>query len=186
MIQSKFGFNVDVFSKASKVSYKLKSQKKEKFIQIGVPIAFILMICVLIYDIRKDANIVFDIILLALLLVLEVLNLFMPKIIYKTQNKYLKKLEQENFDFYISEYDNGTFKEKLYKDNKVVFINKIEAEKLVNYTIDGNFIILIFNNYATLVFDKNNLVSGTEEELLQIVEKYKNYNLTKRPKTKKR
>ena len=172
MIQSKYKQTEQMGIKASKLAYKLKSKKKDLLINVFVPIAVLLMIGVLIYDIKKSANIVLDIILLALLAVIEVMNFVMPFVISNAQKKHFKELEKLNYDHYIVEYDNGKFKEKIYKDNKMLYANEIPVEKLVNYAEFDHYFLLLFNNFSYLVFDLNSMQNGSRLDLLNVISKY--------------
>jgi len=174
MIQSKYNFNKEIGVEASKVAFKTKSKKKELFLAFAVPVALIVMIGVLIYDIHKGNSLIFDIILLALLVFLSGLNFFMPFVVAKSQNKYLTKIEDEKFDYFISEYHKGKFKEKIYKDNKMVFCNEVEIDKLMSFKefeLNGvKYFLVMFNNYASLVFDTTNFVEGSFDELIAVCE----------------
>ena len=182
MIQSKYKFNAEVTANANKLAYKLRSKRKDMFINIAVPIALIIMIALLVYDITHKNNLTIDIILVVLLVVIEIMNITMPTIIYKSQKKYLKKMEALDSDYYIAEYEKGIFKEKIYKDKAMIYANDISFDKLVNYAEFEHYIVFIFNNYATLIFDLNALESGTREELIKLGEKAREFNTLKKKK----
>lgn len=169
MLQSKFKYSADMASKASKLAYKLKRGKKDKIIMFAVPIAIILMVAILIYDINKENSIVFDIILIVMLIAITILNLIMPVIASKTQAKYFKKVEEMNYDYFISEYNKGVFKEKVYKDNTLVMANEVDRTKLQNYAQFDHYLMLVFSNYAMLIFDLNAMQEGSSDELLKLV-----------------
>ena len=175
MIQSKYKFTSEIGVAASKIAFKTKSKKKEKFIFFAVPIALIIMIAILIYDIKKDNNIVMDIILIGLLIVLVGLNLFMPLLIERSQRKYLSQVDEGQFDYLISEYDKGKFKEKLYKDNKMLYCNEITIDKLMSFKefeLNGvKYFMVLFTNYISLVFDTTAFETGSYEDLLNICTK---------------
>lgn len=172
MIQSKYKFTSEIGAEASKVAFKTKSKKKEALIYIGVPVALVIMIGILIYDINKGNSIIFDVVLLALLVVLVALNLVMPFIISKTQKKYLSKIDETQFDYLISEYEKGKFKEKIYKDNKMLYCNEVAVDKIMSFKefeLKGNkYFLVLFNNYACIVFDLNNMTIGGRDDLLNL------------------
>lgn len=169
MIQSKYKYTSELGVKAGQLAFKLRSKKKDLLINIFVPIAILLMVGILIFDINKGANIVLDVVLLSLLSVIEVINICMPFIIMRTQKKYLKNMEVQNYDYYISEYNKNIFKEKIYKDNKMVYANEINADKLVTYTEFDHYVLLIFENFASLVFDIDSMQEGSKEDLIKTV-----------------
>lgn len=181
-IQSKFKYNSDSAIKASKLAYKLKRGTKDRVIFYAIPIAIIMMIAILIFDVKKHNNLVLDIVLISMLIIIETLNLCMPFVIAKSQAKYFKKIEELDYDYFISEYNKGVFKEKIYKDNKIVIANEISIDKLQNYAVFDNYLIVIFSNFAILLFDLNALQEGSKEDLINLVET----NILANKKTKKR
>ena len=169
MLQSRYKFSRELTAKASKLNYKTQTKRKELFINIAVPIAIILMVAILVYDCIKNNNIVFDIILLVLLLFAEVMNFVMPLIIYKSQMRYLQKLEQLSLDYCIAEYDKGKFREKYYKDKQMIYLNEIDANKFSGFLNYEHYIFIFFNNYATLIFDLNEMEDRDKQELNKLI-----------------
>lgn len=169
MIQSKYKHTTELGVKAGQLAFKLRSKKKDTLINIFVPIAILLMVGVLIFDIYKGANIVLDIILLVLLVIIEIMNITMPFIIARSQKKYLKNLEAQEYDYYITEYNKGVFKEKIYKDNKMVYANEITAEKLIGYAEFEHYVLVVFDSFASLVFDTDNMQEGSKEDLIKVI-----------------
>lgn len=182
MIQSKYKFNVEISAQAGKLAYKLRSKRKDMFLNIAIPIALVIMTCLLIYDITHDVNYALDIVLLGLLVAIEIMNLIMPIFIFKSQKKYLTQMEALESDYQISEYDKGVFKEKIYKDNKMLYLNEMSLDKLINYTEFEHYIVLIFNNFATLIFDTDAFEFGGKDELIKLCEKAKSVNSLKKKK----
>ena len=182
MLQSRYKFNSEISAKASKLSYKSQNKKKELFINISIPLAIALMIGILIYDIIKSKNFVFDIILLVLLIVVEAMNISMPHIIYASQKRYLKKLDNLKLDYCIAEYDNGKFKEKYYKDKEMIYFNEIDADKFSSYSYFENYIFIFFNNFLALIFDLNEISEQDKQELIKLVEKLSSLAPTKKRK----
>ncbi|MBQ8430613.1 MAG: hypothetical protein IJX26_01545 [Clostridia bacterium] len=168
MVRSNYKFSSELAAKSGKYAYKLRSKKKDLFVNIFVPIGIIIMLSILIYDLVKGNNPAIDIVLLVLLCVLEGLNIFMPKIIYNSQKKYAKKLEDQNYDTFISEYNKGVFKEKIYNNNKMVYCNEVSIDRLANFVEFEHYFLFIFNNYASVIFDLENLEEGTREDLLKL------------------
>lgn len=184
MIQSKFKYNSELGATACKIAYKTKGKRKDLLLNIFVPIAFCIMIGMLIYDIKKGASYWLDIVLLILLFVIEVLNFVMPFIVRISQKKYLKQLDEQEIDFNLSEYDKGVFKEKMYKDSQLVYSNSINADDMVDATEFEHYMIIVFKNFTHLVFDLDQLVQGSKEDLISVVKKIKNLNSIK-PKKRK-
>ena len=184
MIQSKYEYSTELGIKAGQMAYKLRSKKKELLINIFVPIAILLMIGILIFDVNKGSNIVLDIVLLILLAIIEIMNIFMPYMIAQSQKKYLKHIQSLNYDYYISELNKNVFKEKIYKDNKMIYANEIKAARLVNYAEFEHYVLVVFDNFASIIFDTERMQQGTKEELINTVKIIMFENLNKRVKKK--
>ena len=185
MFQSKYKFSASTTASASKLAFQLRGKKRDILVHIGVPIAMLIMISILVYDIIKSNNIVFDIILIVALLSLEVLNFLMPMLVFKSQKKYLARLEAENFDYCLAEFDKGEFKEKFYKDKKMVYCNTISADKVVNCAEFEHYYIVIFNNYTALLFDLDQMEIGNADDLKAKINKLIETNKLIKPKKKK-
>jgi len=184
MLQSRYKFNSEISAKASKLNYKSQTKRKELFINIAVPIGIMLMIGVLIYDIIKDNNLVFDIILLSLLILVEIMNFVMPAVIYSSQKRYLKKLDALNMDYCIAEYDKGKFREKYYKDKQMIYLNEIDADKFASFQMFENYLFIFFNNFSTLIFDLNEMNQNEKTELNALVSKLSSLTKLKGKKRK--
>lgn len=169
MIQSRYKNNLELSIKAGKLAYKLRAKKKDLLINIFVPLALIAMVAILVYDINKGASIILDVVLIALLLVIECVNIFMPFMISHTQKKYFKKMDELNYDYNISEYSKGVFKEKIYKDNKLIYANEVSADRLINYIEFDHYFLCVFDNFAGIIFDIETLENGQLEQLKNIV-----------------
>lgn len=183
ILQSKYKCNSEIAIKSSKIAYKLKRAKKDKFAFWATPVALLIMIGVMIYDIVKSNSLVLDIILVAALLLVQILNLVMPIIASKMQAKYFKKLDELNYDYFISEFNDGVFKEKVYKDSQLIMCNQVSIEKMQNYAMFDNFLVVVFDNYAMLLFDLDNMQMGTKEDLIKLMET--TMGLKKKKKSKK-
>lgn len=182
MIQSRYKNNLELSIKAGKLAYKLRASKKDLLINIFVPLALAAMIGILIYDLNKGVSIVLDIVLITLLLIIQCVNIFMPLIIAHTQKKYFKKMEELQYDYCISEFNNGVFKEKIYKDNKLIYANEVSSDKLINYIEFDHYFLCVFNNFAGIIFDTETMDKGQHEQLKNMV----NSIIINRPKNLKK
>ncbi len=182
IFQSKFKYDSATAIQASKLAYKMKRGLKDKIIFWAVPFGILIMAGILIFDLKQHNNFVLDIVLIALLCGIEILNLCMPIIVGKSQAKYFKKLDELNYDFFLSEYNKGVFKEKIYKDNQMMLANQISIDKLQNYTVFDHYLVLIFNNFAMLIFDLDEMVQGNKEDLLKLIESFVAVNKKSKPK----
>ena len=90
----------------------------------------------------------------------------------------------QNYDYYISEYNKNIFKEKIYKDNKLIYANEISADKLANFAEFEHYLLLVFDNFASLVFDLDCMQEGNKEDLLNLVNGLISNNKLKKSKRK--
>lgn len=183
IFQSKYKYNSETAIKASQLTFKKKRSLKDKIIFWAIPFGILIMVGILIFDLKRHNNFILDVVLIACLVAIEILNLCMPIIIGKSQAKYFKKLDELNYDFFLSEYAKGIFKEKIYKDNRIIMANQITIDKLQNYSIFEHYLVLIFNNFAMLIFDLDEMVHGTKEDLIKFIES--SVHINKKQKNKK-
>ena len=184
IFQSKFKYDSKTAIEASKLAFKAKRGLKDKIIFWSIPLGILIMTAILIFDLKRHNSLVLDFILIGCLVAIEILNLCMPLIVSKSQAKYFKKLDELNYDFFLSEYNKGVFKEKIYKDNQMMLANQISIDKLQNYITFEHYLVLIFSNFAMLIFDLDEMVQGNKEDLLKFVESTTAVN--KKSKSKKK
>lgn len=166
-IQSQFNYTIDLGIKATKIVMKVKKSIKDKIINILVCVFIVLMSGLLIWDIVHDNSIVIDIIILVLLVGFELFNIIMPFIIINTQKKFLKQVVSNNFDYTLTEIDKDKCLESYYKEGRIVMQNSCDIKKLIGYEIQDNYIFLIFDNFASAIFDINTLKNISKDDFEQ-------------------
>ena len=184
-INSRFNYTVELGILATKNAMKVKKTIKDKIVHILVIVFIILMTGLLIWDISRNASIVMDVIILIALCALEIFNIVMPFIIQHMQKKFLRQVLVAEFDYTLTEIDKDKCLESYYKNGKIVMQNSCDMADLVGYIEDNNYIFLVFNNFATAIFDVNTLQNTTKEEFIKyLVETIDKNRLLKTKKRK--
>lgn len=162
-ISSQFKYTVDLGIQATKQAFKLKKSKKDLVVHILIATFILIMIGVIIWDIIRDASFTLDLILLVALVIVEIFSIVMPLIIIHMQKKFLKQLNLAEIDYTVTEISKGKCLESYYKNNKIVMQNVCEMSKLIAYEIKGNYVYVVFSNFACAIFDLNTLTIAREE-----------------------
>ena len=66
-------------------------------------------------------------------------------------------------DYTITEIKKDKCLESYYKNNKVVMQNVSQMSKIVAYKVEGNYVYVVFSNYACAIFDVNTLTIPLEQ-----------------------
>lgn len=169
-IQSKFDYTVELGLNATKQSMKLKRTKKDTIVHILVLVFIAIMSAVLVWDIKREASIVIDLIILIALVLLEIFNLIMPVVILNMQKKFLRQVFTVGFDYTLTEIDKNKCIESYYKDGKILMQNVCDMNTLVGFCEQNGYLFLVFNNFANGIFKIDTLENSSLEELKQKLE----------------
>lgn len=163
MFECKYKLELEDAIKSAKYVYKSQKSKKDTILAILIPVLMVCMVGLLILDIVKDKNIVWDVILLAALVVLEIMYLVMPLMLIKAQKKAFKANKLDEMDYLIIKIDNNTCSETTFKEDKE--INKIEhnLKGLTSFIEDKDYLILVFNMAEFVCVKKANLVGDINQ-----------------------
>ena len=123
MFECKFKFELEDSIVSAKYVYKSQRRTQDKVIAILIPILMLCMVAMLVYDILKDKSFVWDIVLLAALVVLEVMYLIVPIMLVVSQKKSFKKQKVDEMDFILIQIDENSCSESFFKDDKEVSKN---------------------------------------------------------------
>lgn len=158
MFECKYKLELNDAIKSAKYVYKSQKSKKDTVIAFMIPILMVCMVGLLILDIVKDKNFVWDIVLLVALVALEVMYLVMPIMLVKSQKKVFKANKLEEMDYMIVKIDNNVCSETIYKDEQE--LNKIDhnLKTLTSFIEDNDYLILVFNMAEFVCVKKENLV----------------------------
>lgn len=164
MFECKFKYELEDSLVSAKYVYKSQKRKQDKIIAILIPILLVCMVAMLIYDIVKGNSIVWDIILLAALVVLEAMYLVIPIMLVSSQKKSFYKQKIDEIDYMLIKIDDATCVETLFKDEQEVSKNMHPLKQLTSYLEDNNRLVLVFNNVEYVCLRKEN-ISGEIEKL---------------------
>lgn len=157
MFECKYKFELEDSIRCAKYVYKSQKRKQDKIIAILIPILMVCMVAMLVYDIVAKRPFVWDIILLAALVVLETMYLIIPVMLVSSQKKSYKKQNLGEMDYLQVKIDDNLCVETLYKDEKEVAKNIHNLKLLTSYLEDNINLILVFNNVEYVCIKKNKL-----------------------------
>lgn len=163
MFECKYKFEVEDAIKSAKYVYKSQRSKKDTVLAIMMPILMVCMVALLILDVLKDKNFVWDIVLLVALVLLEALYLLMPILLVRSQKKAYKANKLDEMDYLLVKIDNNLCTETMFKDEKEVNRNEHNLKFLTSFIEDEAYLILIFNMAEFVCVKKANLVGDVEK-----------------------
>lgn len=164
MFECIYKFELEDSLKCAKYVYRSGRRKRDKFVSIMIPVLIAIMVGLLIWDIVRKNNLVWDIILLSALVVLQILNIIMPLTIASQQKKSYKKQGLANMDYLHITIDNsGLCTEVLYKDNAEVAKSAHNLRALTSYIEDEERLVLVFNKIEFVCLKKDKLTGGVEK-----------------------
>ena len=163
MFECKYKFELEDCIVCAKYVYKSQRRKQDKVIAILIPILMVAMVAMLIWDIVAHKSFVWDIVLLAALVVLELLYIAIPLFLVRAQKKSYKKLKLDEMDYLLIKIEGNLCTETLYKDEEVKSVNTHNLKSLTSYLEDDSRIILVFNKVEYACIRKENLVGGTQK-----------------------
>ena len=163
MFECKFKYELEDCIVSAKYIYKSQKRKQDKVVAILIPILMLCMVGLLIFDIVKGNSYVWDIILLAALIVLEIMYLIVPIMLVKSQKKSFVSQKIDEMDFILIKIDQNSCVETLHKDEQVVSTNTHSLKLLTSYFEDNTRLILVFNKVEYVCLRKANLTGGVEK-----------------------
>ena len=99
MFECKYKFELEDSIVSAKYVYKAQKRKQDKLVAILIPILLVGIIALLIVDIVFKRQFIWDIVLLAALVVLETVYLLVPVILVRSQKKAFKKQNLAEMDY---------------------------------------------------------------------------------------
>ena len=170
MFECKFKYELEDSIVSAKYIYKSQKRKQDKVIAILIPILLACMVGMLIYDIIKGNSFVWDIVLLASLVVLEVMYLVIPLMLVRSQKKSYQKNKIDEMDFMVIKIDESTCTETFIKNDEEVSRSIHSLRQLTSYLEDQNRLVLVFNKVEYVCLRKNCL-TGDLQKLKALLEK---------------
>ena len=136
---------------------------QDKIIAFMIPILLALMVAMLVFDIVRKRNFVWDIVLVVALVVLEIIYLIMPLTLVSQQKKAFKKQEFDSMDYLRIKIENNVCHEEMVRNNQVVFNAVHSLKSLTSYIEDDKRLVLVFNKVEFTCIRKENLIGGLEK-----------------------
>lgn len=163
MFECKFKFELEDSIKSAKYIYKSQKRKQDKIIAILIPILLLAMVGMLVYDIIKGKNFVWDIVLIVALIVLEAMYLIIPLALVAQQKKSFKKQKIAEMDYILIKIDGNSCVETLHKDGEEKAKSEHSLKYLTSYFEDPDRLVLVFNKVEYVCLKKANVVGGLEK-----------------------
>ena len=163
MFECKYKFELEDNLICAKYVYKSQKRKQDKVIAVLIPILMIAMVAMLIVDIVMKNSYVLDIILLVALVVLEIVYLFIPVTLVRSQKKSYKQQKLDEMDYLKIVIDNSLCTETLYKDESEQAKNVHSLKSLTSFLEDSTRLVLVFNKVEFVCIRKDKLTGGVDK-----------------------
>lgn len=163
MFKCKYKFELEDSIASAKYVYKSQKRKQDKIITMLIPVLFVAMIGMLVFDIIKNNKIVMDIILLVALVVLEVMYIVIPLTIVSSQKKSYNKQKLGEMDYLSVVIDENLCTEAMIKNEKEEAKNIHNLRMLTSYIEDEQRLILVFNKVEFVCLKKDKIEGGVEK-----------------------
>jgi len=160
MFECKYKCELEDCIQCAKYVYKSQKRKQDKVIAILIPILMVGVVAMLIYDIATHKSFAWDLILLIVLCVLQVMYILIPIMLVNAQKKSYKKQKFAEMDYILITINAKECVEEVYKDGSAVNKAVHPLRFLTSYLEDDDKIILIFNKVEFVYVKKQNLVGG--------------------------
>lgn len=148
---------------SAKYVYKSQKRKQDKVIAVLIPILFVAVIAMLIYNACTGQSIVWELIMAIALVVLEVFYLLIPLMLVRSQKKSFKQQKLGEVDYLHIKIEGPTCVETLVKDEKEIAKNVHNLKSLTSYLEDGERLVLVFNKVEFVCIRKSELTGGLEK-----------------------
>ncbi len=172
MFECKYKFSLDDNIKCAKYVYNSQKRKQDKIIAILLPILFVGMLALLIVDIVNDKSIVWDIVLLVLLAILQIMYLVMPAMVIRQTKKSYKSQDLGNMDNVkiILDPNSNMCNLSFQKGDEEIGKKALPLKTLTSYIEDKDDLILVFNNIEYVLIKKDAL-TGDLNKLKSVLKK---------------
>ena len=170
MFESVYKFELEDNIKCAKYVYNSQKRKQDKVIAIMLPILMVGMIAMLIVDIVNHKNVIWDIVLLVMLAVLQIMYITMPMMVVKqTKKSYTQQKFAEMDSVKISINDNICVM-SFIKDGEELSPKTLHLKTLTSYIEDKDCVVLVFNKVEYVMLKKANM-KGDIKKLKALLEK---------------
>ena len=170
MFECNYKFELADNIKCAKYVYNSQKRKKDKVIAIMLPILLLAMIAMLIVDIVNKKNLVWDIVLLAMLIILQVMYFVMPVMVVKQTKKAYKSQDLDSMDAIKVNINDNSCSLAFVKGEQEHGKKVLSLKSLTSYIEDNENIVLVFNNVEYVLIKKNAL-KGDLNKLKSLLQK---------------
>ena len=170
MFECSYKFTIQDAIKCAKYVYRSQRRKQEKIVIFALPFLLLAIIAMLVFDIIRGRQIVWDIILIVGLFLLGGLTYSMPLIVKRTQIKQYTNQGFGDMDSLDIKIINGVCEEAMVKNGENVVHNTHNLKTLISYIEDDDDFILVYNTGEYTCIKKNKS-SGDLVKLRQTLQK---------------
>ncbi len=163
MFECKYKFELEDSLISAKYVYKSQKRKQDNIMAALIPILMILGVIMLIVDIVNKRSVIWDIVILVVLVVLEIIYMVIPLYINRSQKKSYKQQNLAEMDYLLININDTLCTEALYKDDKEVAKNVHSLRALSSYLEDNDRLVLVFNKVEFVCIRKDKLTGGLDK-----------------------
>lgn len=170
MFESNYKFELEDNIKCAKYVYNSQKRKQDKIIAILLPILMVGMIAMLIVDIVNKKSVIWDIALLVMLGVLQVMYITMPLMVVKQTKKSYAQQKFAEMDSVKVTINDNVCKMAFVKDGVELEPKTLHLKMLTSYIEDNDSLVLVFNKVEYIMIKKDGM-KGDLKKLKAILEK---------------
>ena len=154
----KYKFELSDSIIGAKYVYKSQKRTQDKVIAVLLPILFLVMLALLIFDLVKGRSVIWDGVLLVAISVLELLYALIPVMLVSSQKKSFKKQKLDEMDYLEIKIEDCLCTETMFKGESEAAKNVHNLKAMTSYIEDNDRLVLVFNKIEFIVIRKANLV----------------------------
>ncbi len=178
MFECKYKIEEKDCVQSAKYVYKSQKRKQDKIIAVLIPILFVAIVAMLIYNACTGKSVIWESIMAGALVILEIFYLLIPVIIVHSQKKSFKQQKLDEIDYLQIKIEGVTCVETLVKDGAEIAKNVHNLKSLTSYLEDSERLILVFNKVEFVCIRKSELTGGLDK-LKSYLEKMMSKSTTK-------
>lgn len=157
MFECKYKFTLEDNIKCAKYVYKSQKRTQDKIIAIMLPILLVCMVALLIVDIVYKKNVIWDIALMVMLLVLQLMYILMPTMVVRQTKKTYKAQELDKMDNIKIEVNDKSCIVAFEHEGEELANKVLPLKTLTSYLEDSESVVLIFNKIEYILVKKEYL-----------------------------
>ncbi len=163
MFECKYKFTLEDNIKCAKYVYKSQKRTQDKVIACMLPILLVCMVALLVVDIVNDKSIIWDIALLVMLFVLQMMYFVMPAMVVKQTKKSYHAQKLDTMDYIKVNINEKSCAVAFEREGTENDVKLLPLKTLTSYLEDGDSIILIFNKVEYVQVKKEHLTGDVNK-----------------------